>query len=77
MAQVQDDGKIPLWDRMRARVKLDRLPPDHELSTQSDMLERLWKDYGVEGSGVGVSQFLAGWAKARMTWCHYSGEALA
>lgn len=65
-----------LADKMRARADADALPADHELRTKAAAFDEAATGYYGQPQTKNVSQFMGAWARARKTWCDYTGEAL-
>lgn len=65
-----------LAEKMVARADADGLPPEHELRIKAAAFDTATAGfYGAEQT-VSVAQFMGCWARARKTWCAYSGEPL-
>ena len=65
-----------LADKMRARAEADALPADHEMRTKAAAFDEAATGYHGQPQTKNVSQFMGAWARARKTWCDYTGEAL-
>lgn len=65
-----------LADKMRARAEADALPADHEMRTKAAAFDEAATGYYGQPQTKNVSQLMGAWARARKTWCDYTGEAL-
>lgn len=62
--------------RMTERADADGLPADHELRTKAQAFDEATHGFYGEPQTVPVKQFMGCYARARLAWCHYSGESL-
>lgn len=72
MAEVN----TPLWEQMRARAELDKLPSTHEMNITANVLEATSYGFYANPQTATVKQLVGAWAKARLVWSKYTGEPL-
>jgi hypothetical protein len=61
---------------MRAKADADGLPADHDLRQKADALETAAAGFYATTQTHTVAQMVGAWARARRTWCDYTGEPL-
>ncbi|MDP9155285.1 MAG: hypothetical protein M3O74_13655 [Pseudomonadota bacterium] len=69
-------GQTDLAKAMLARVELDGLAADHALRTRADAFDSATEGYFAKPQTVTIAQFMVAWARARRTYCDYTGEPL-
>ncbi len=62
--------------KMRSRADADGLSADHALRTSADAFDAATVGFYSEPQTVTVAKFFGAWARARRSWCDYSGEKL-
>ena len=61
---------------MLARANADGLPDNHDMRTRAVAFDEAAKGFFGEQQTCDLKKFLGCWARARRTWCDYTGEAL-
>lgn len=68
--------KTNLGKRITERADKDGLPADHDLRQKADAFEEATKGYFSDPQTVDVVKFMGLYAKVKLAWRDYSGEAL-
>ena len=61
---------------MLARANADGLPDNHDMRAMAIAFDEAAKGFYGEPQTCDAKKFLGCWARARRTWCDYTGEAL-
>ncbi|MGZ8953105.1 MAG: hypothetical protein ACXW0Q_00305 [Methylovulum sp.] len=65
-----------LSDKMIAKADVDKLPSDHDLRTSALAFNEATEGFYGNPQTVDIKKFMGSWARARRTWCDYTGESL-
>lgn len=65
-----------LSDAMRERANADNLPLEHELRLCADAFDSAAEGFYAQPQTTPVAKFMGAWARARKSWCTYTGEPL-
>lgn len=65
-----------LADAMRKRADSDALPAEHELRLYADAFDSAAEGFYAQPQTTPVAKFMGAWARARKSWCAYTGEPL-
>jgi len=61
---------------MLAKADADGLPDDHDMRTRAAAFDEAAKGFYGEPQTCDMKRFMGCWARARRTWCDYTGEPL-
>jgi hypothetical protein len=65
-----------LPEKMIAVADRDGLPENHDMRKRAALLSDATTKYFGDSDEVDVKQFMGHYARARRTWCDYTGEPL-
>lgn len=61
---------------MLAKADDDGLPEDHDMRIRANAFDAAAKGFYGEPQTCDVKKLMGCWARARRTWCEYTGESL-
>ena len=76
LTKVSTVADTDLAVKMIARADTDNLPHDHEIRTRAAAFDEAAKGFYSDPQTCDVKRFVGCWARARRTWCDYTGEVL-